>query len=158
MAEQKGEGKNAFELKKKAVGPKKAYRAKVYTDEDAKKMLVGYAAVDAKYWSYIRPSTPIRYRTVDGEFKSGGLVAMNPYDGKNQASGEEVRYMRLKPFFIQQRGTESSWLVPYSKIAELYIKPDPSALVVQDQLTRFVEKVNENQRKLKAFLEKLGER
>lgn len=151
--------KNPLELKAKAkatnAGPKREFKERVYTDEEAKKMLAGFVSIDKKMWEFARQSTQIRYRKTDGKFKSGGLVEQNPYIGKIQGTEEDKKYIKLKPLY-QKYGQINSWLVPYDSIAELYIKPDVGAMIMQESLREFVTKVNDNQRKIQEALRKLS--
>lgn len=121
-------------------------------------MLNGYVEVPRKLWPLIRAQTHVRYVTGEGLFRSGGYVWINPYALTLRDSSTPIQTMKLRNGFNKMAKGYYEWTVSYDDTKELYMKPDPTAMMVQGAMEDVVPKINENLKKLGAFVVKLEKR
>jgi hypothetical protein len=138
----------ALDKKKGGAGPKKAYKATTYTEEEQKELLNGYVDLSEDLWPLVRYGTHMRYITKDGNFRIGGFVTRNPLDTIPRGGKDKKRFVRLQNGFDKKNPGYAEWVVAYEDVKSWYCKPDASAMAVQNTLRRVTAAFNANLQKL----------
>src|ERR1700678_1615769 len=127
----------ALDKKKGGAGPKKGHKATVYTEDEQKELLNGYVDLSEDLWPLVRYGTHMRYITKKGDFRIGGYVTRNPLDAPSKTNVKETkRFVRLQSGFDKRSPGYAEWVVAYDDVKNWYIKPDASAMAIQNTLQR----------------------
>ena len=137
---------------------------RVWTPEEQAEKLAGYMEIQPHLWHLVRYGTHVRYYKKDGTFVAGGFVGRNPADfapADDPATTKRSFVLHSSPFMRINSPAAAGkfrWTIAYEDVARLFIRPDISALLVQQSLEVSVSKLNENIRTLVEFVKKLGAR
>jgi len=145
---------NPFELSGRRGGPAPPHAARTWTLEEQVEKLKGYVEVSPVYWDQVRYGTHVRYYTKKDGFRTGGFVLKNPLDTK----GQDKRFMKLQNGFSEKAHGYQQWVVSYSDLDKVYVKPDAAVLMLTQDLEAGVRTLNENIRKVAEHTKKLEAR
>lgn len=149
---------NPYELSERGkLGklPERPILAGTLTEAEKLAKLEGYVTIPQDFWTFVKPSTHVRYILKTGEFRTGGFIAQNPFDCKPRDAQAEKRFFKLKNGFTQ---TSKEWLVDYDTVGFLYAKASGVELALQQDIQKTVTALNGNIDRLVAFCKKLERR
>lgn len=153
-------GSNPYELKPN--GPKKTVKGRVWTPEEQREKLEDYILIPKKEWEKIKYGTHMRYYTKEGEFRTGGFVASNPFQFKPKGEAGEKVAFKLQNDYNTKAPGHVSWMATYESIDRVYVKMDAAALALRDRLDNIlrdtVKSINDNMRAIAARTAELGAR
>lgn len=146
--------------------PPAAPPARVWTEAEIAEKLRSYIEVPPEHWEMVRAGTHVRYYTRAEGFRPGGFVAKNPAEAGAPAEGAAAaagapaaaKYIRLQSGYGDRGPNNFSWVVAYSDLSRLFVKPDAGTLTVMNSLEAAVRGLNENIRKLAEFTKGLSAR
>ena len=154
---------NPYELKRGGRGrgrgkgrgaPDRSAAAATYTEGEQLEKLEVYLAVPPEFWPFVRYSTHIRYITQAGELRSGGFVAKNPFETKEQGGTTEKRFLKLQNGFNRTAHDYAEWIVAYEDVSFLYVKGDGADLSIKQDLETAVKGLNQNIQRLVDYCKK----
>jgi len=101
--------------------PNKAYKSRVYTQEEVDRILADYIEVPISKWGMLRSGQKISYHMKeDNFFKFGGYIStIVDSQEKNQ------KYYCLRSNLRKTTKNNWTWVVPFDKIAKVYIYVSP---------------------------------
>ena len=112
----------SFDLKANDFkGPIYNNPTRYYTEEEIQEKLMNYIEVPKNMYDTIRPGSHVRYIKIDGVFRCGGFVTMNPIKSTKNENSTEY-YMRLRSDIRIKSSSQVQWLVNYSNIDKLFVK------------------------------------
>ena len=132
---------------------------KLYSAEDQLALLQTYIHVPKSYWAELKPGAHVRYyvkHRPDGQlsdgpdpeaFRVGGYIVANPYTWKPKNSPREKQGMLLSTslrYRAGQKGGAPAWTAETAETRDVYVRSDPSALLVRMELARVVDQMNSN--------------
>lgn len=136
----------------------KTHPRKLYTAEDQLELLRTYVHVPRDFWPELKPGAHVRYyvkQRPDGAlgtgpdpevFRIGGYIRTNPYTWKPKNSPREKRGILFSVSLGYNQGSKKApaWTAAYDDIRDVYVRSDPSALLVRMELARVVDQLNSN--------------
>lgn len=145
-ARPKSRGRGAGASRKKTPPPPPA--PTTYTREEQTKLLATYIPVPEAFWVELTQGAHIRYyiKGPDGNplFRIGGWIRRSPYVWKPRDSPVEKRGLLLGANFSPPRGRRDlTWPLEFSDVTHVYVRGDPSALLVRKELGQIINNLNE---------------
>lgn len=161
-ARPKSRGRGAGGASRKKTPPP-APKPTTYSREEQTKLLATYVPVPKAFWVELPQGAHIRYyiRGPDGNplFRVGGWIRRSPYVWKPRDSPVEKRGLLLGGNFSPPRGRKDlTWPVEFADVTHVYVRADPSALLVRKELGQIVQDINARIATLTSHNRSLSER
>ena len=140
---------------KKKSNSFKKYPHKSYTNDEIKKLLVGYIEVSKNKWSDIPLGSHIRYIKTDGTFVRGGFVT-NHWQNK-----EGKPFIHLANNIKKGTPNYATWPMAHEAVARVFKKPDAKTGIEIDavrgktaeiigQINKLVDIVKEQKKRIES--------
>ena len=146
-----------FDLEGARAGAPAVPPRRVWDDAEQAERLETYLEVPRDLWGALRAGEHVRYYTRAGEYRPGGFIMANPFQG-TPGGGPVRTYMKLRNGFNARAPKYAEWVVDYDDTAQVYVKPTAAALIVQRQLHDAVAAINENLQRTAEFASALEAR
>lgn len=148
-----------FDIKHNNVkGPIYNAPTRYYTEEEIQEKLINYIEVPKNMYDTIRPGSHVRYIKIDGVFRCGGFVTMNPIKSTKNEDSIEF-FMRLRSDIRVKSANQVQWLVNYGNIDKLYVKVSVEHEMfkaeINSRLDHIVHMMNRNFEKVKKKIKDL---
>lgn len=151
----KGTNTNGVALSKPTYGNKK-YKKKEYTQDQIKKLLIGYIQVSPSKWDDIPINSHIRYFKKDGTFVRGGFVT------NHWLNKEGKPFIHLANNFKKNAPGYATWPMAHEAVDRIFKKVDSKSGIEMDvvrgktaeiiaQINKLVDVVKELKKRMDSY-------